>query len=246
MQKRSLFSILLAALLLLGVTTSCAPSSGGEQTGEQYIDPVYPPYYETVYQELFGADFDTVVEKLGYTREDFVLVEDPIPGFYRTEKTVTYLDQEFQVELWFYDGEAATALGAVALYKELPGTPQEQAKLAVDTGETIKKMFGHHTKKRDEELEAWFVLDEALFESWFTGTESQNRSIIFYLTDKVDHIPITAMPARIQLNSEHRRGLPVHVQLNYGVYYHPTLEEPTFIRISYQTGIVSATEFVRE
>lgn len=83
--KKKWMLLLMVAALLVSMMAGCAPSNGEEQTGEQYIDPVYPPHYEVVYQELFGADLDTVVEKLGYTRDDFVLVEDVAP-YYRTEK----------------------------------------------------------------------------------------------------------------------------------------------------------------
>lgn len=241
--KRKWVLFLLVAALLIGMLAGCAPSTGGEQNAEQYIDPVYPPHYEVVYQELFGADLDTVVEKLGYSREDFVLVEDVVP-FYRTEKTVTYLDQEFQVELRFFDGEAATMLSSVGLYKELPGTPQEQAKLAFEIGQTLKKMFGHHPKTRDEELEKKYVLDEALFEGWFTGTEDKNRLIDFRLTDDVDHIPDEGMPSRFRNNPQVREESAA-VQLEYWLFCYPSLEVPPTLRISYKTGSKHATEFVR-
>lgn len=119
------------------------------------------------------------------------------------------MDQEFQVELHFFDGEAATNLSRVGLYKELPGTPQEQAKLAFEIGQTLKKMFGHHPKKRDEELEKIYVLDEALFENWFTGTEDKNRLIDFRLTDDVDHLPDDAMDTVVRNEPEMREELAV-------------------------------------
>ena len=241
--KKKWTLLLMAAVLLVGMMAGCQPSTGEEQTGEQYIDPVYPPHYEAVYQELFGADLDTVVEKLGYTRDDFTLVEDVIP-YYRTEKTAVYLDQEFQVELHFFDGEAATKLSSVGLYKELPGTPQEQARLAFEIGQTLKKMFGHHPEKRDEKLEKAYVLDEALFEDWFTGTEDKNRQIDFRLTDAVDHIPDDAMDTYIQHNPEWRQELAA-VQLEYWLFCYPSAKVPPTLRISYRTGHKHSTEFVR-
>lgn len=243
MKIRNILSLLFAMLLLAGCASSTGTQLNGEQTAEQYIDPVYPPHYEAVYQELFGADMDTVVEKLGYTRGDFVKVEDILP-YYRTEKTVTYLGQEFQVELHFYDPEVAANLARVTLRKELTGTPEEQAMLAVEIGETLKNMFGHQPEHPDEKWEEMFALDEELFVSWLSGTEDKDRRINFRLTDDVAHIPDHAMSTYIKQHPELREE-QADIQLEYWLSCYRTIDEELVLRISYETAYKNRTEFVR-
>lgn len=242
MKSRSVFCIALAAMLLMGILAGCVPSQGNKGDFVEYIDPVYPPHYEKVYGELLGADMDAVLEGLGYTAEDFELIHNSDNGnplCYRSKEMVSYLDKEFNLELWFRDMENGSELYEVACYAEPAGTPEEQAQAAKELHESFKKMFGDKMDISDEKKEELTTLDPAVLAEALGGDNTHTRQWIWELTHDVSHLPEEMLRENNGLSGK------TSINLTYSIFHFPQSELPVYFRIAYGTGTSASNHFTK-
>lgn len=209
--------------------------------GVKLMDPVYPPYYEQVYQELFCADLETVCEKLGYTSDQLTLImdENNSPLCYRTNETVSYLGRDFQMEFWFADTEnerGLQGLTSVQAYAPLTGSAEDNALVVEELGETLQKMFGYTPVGEYAQWDGFHDLDPAELAQKLSGEEGWYWGMVWQLTDDVEHIPVSYLG----INGS-KMGA---VNLTYTVSYSP--EESAWVRIQYGPGVKTGDHLVRE
>jgi len=240
--KKPAVWIIVLAIAASVVTAVCFLTDPISNMGDvKLIDPVYPPYYDQVYQELFGADLQTVCEKLGYTSEELTLImdENNSPICYRTNKTVSYLGRDFQMEFWFADIEnerGLQGLTSVQAYTQLTGSAEDNALVVEKLGETLQKMFGYTPAGEHVKGKGFEDIDPVELAQKLSGEEDWYWGMTWHLTDDVDHIPISYLGKYGPEDGA--------VNLAYIVSYFP--EESTWVRIQYKPGIKTGDHLVRE
>lgn len=238
MSKKFWVSLLLISILMAGVATGCAAFDG--EANIKLIDPVYPPHYDQVYQGLFGADLETVTEKLGHTSDDLTLIDeaDERVYCYRTKDTISYLGKNFQMEFWFINQQGTKNLYAVSAYAPLTGSAAEKALVVEELGETLQKMFGYTPAGEYAEWDGFYDYDPEALAQRFSWEEAWDGALKWRLADDVDHIPecVLKMGFEPEENS---------VVLVYNVGHFPETNDD-WVRISYEIGIKAGNHLIRE